>query len=52
MKSDFARPKNFLYQNDEDGCDVTEASDSELWKDVKTAEDRVISARVLFTYCK
>ena len=34
MKSDFFLPENFADQNDEDECDVTEASDSELWEDV------------------
>ena len=39
----FALPETFSDQNDEDDCDVTEASDSELWEDVVTAEDGVIT---------
>ena len=39
MRSDFALPKNFADQNDKGECYVTEASDSELWEDVITAED-------------
>ena len=45
MRSDFALPKNFADRNDEDECDVTEASDSELWEDRITAEDGVITVR-------
>ena len=30
MRSDFVMPENFADQNDEDECDVTEASESEL----------------------
>ena len=43
-KSDFALPKNFD-QNDEDECEVTEASDRELWEEIITAEDEVITVR-------
>ena len=45
MRSDFALPENFPDQSDEDECDVTEASDSELWEDVITAEDGVITVK-------
>ena len=39
MRSDFALPETFTQQNDENECDVTEASDSGLWEDAITAED-------------
>ena len=39
MRRNFALLENFADRNDEDECDVTEASDSELWEDVLTAED-------------
>ena len=40
MRSDFALAENFADYNDKDESDVTEASDSELWK----------TSGVLFTY--
>ena len=45
MSSDFALPKNFADQNDEDECDVTEAFDSELLEDVVTATDGIVIVR-------
>ena len=45
MRTDFALPENFADENDEDKCDVTEASDSELWEDVITAKDGFITIR-------
>ena len=45
MRSDLALPENFANQNDEDGCDVHEASDSGLWEDVITTEDGIITVR-------
>ena len=41
MRSDFALPKNFANQNDEDECVVTETSATELWEDKITAKDGV-----------
>ena len=38
-------PENIADQNDKNECDVTEASDNQLWKDVITAEDGVITAK-------
>ena len=45
MRSGFVLPQNFADQNHEDECDVTEASDSELFEDVITAEDEVITIK-------
>ena len=45
MRSDFALPENFPDQHGKDECDVTQASYSELWEDVITAEDGVITIR-------
>ena len=39
IRSDFALPKIFADQNDENECDVTEVSNSELWEAVITAGD-------------
>ena len=43
MRSDCALPKNFADQNDNHECNIPEASDNELWEDVITAEDGVIT---------
>ena len=45
MRSDFALPQNFTDRNDDDECDVTEASDSGLCEHVITAKDGVVIVR-------
>ena len=45
IRNDFALPENFADQNDEDNCNVTEATDSELWEDEITAENVIITVR-------
>ena len=45
MKSDFAFLENFAHDNDQNECDLSEASNSKLWEDVVTAEDGVITIR-------
>ena len=45
MRIDFALPENFADQNDEDECDVTKASDSEISEDVISAEGGAITVR-------
>ena len=34
MKSHFALPENFADHIDEDECEITKASDSELWESI------------------
>ena len=45
LRSDFALTENFADQNDENECDVTEASYSGFREVVITAEGRVITVR-------
>ena len=45
MRSNFALAESFSDQNDEDECDLTETSGSELWEDVVTTEDGIITVR-------
>ena len=52
MRSDFALPENFADRNDEDECDVTEASGSGLWEDVIAAKRGAITVWVCCSHIK